>query len=66
VIGFQYVSFGTANNNEMSLSAWLARQLRQKSDEIHRLRQQIRAYQMNMVPVGNNSDTPRNHNADMD
>jgi hypothetical protein len=31
VIGFQYVSLHAANKNEMSSSAWLARQLRHKS-----------------------------------
>jgi hypothetical protein len=48
VIEFQYVRCDTANDGEMSSSAWLARQLRHKSDEIHRLRQQIRVHQMNL------------------
>jgi hypothetical protein len=48
VIEFQYVRIDTGNNNEMSSSAWLASQLRYKSDEIHWFRQQIRAHQMNL------------------
>jgi hypothetical protein len=47
-IRFQYVSLDTTNNNKMSSSVWLARQLQHKSDEIHRLRQQTRAHQMNL------------------
>jgi 1,4-dihydroxy-2-naphthoyl-CoA synthase len=48
VIAFQYFSFNTANSNQISSSAWLARQLRHKSEEIHWLRRQIRAHQMNL------------------
>jgi hypothetical protein len=48
MLGFQYVRVETTNHNEMPLSVWLSRQLRYKSDEIHRLCRQIRAYQMNL------------------